>query len=58
MFLYLIIPYICKFYVQISEDSLTFLRIFPNVPAFLEFRLEVSFCISSSLMYLKLKRDV
>ena len=44
--------------LQISEDSLsTFVGIFPNVPDFLEFKLEISFCISFSLTYLKLNRD-
>ena len=43
--------------VSFSVYSFTFVGIFPNFPAFLEFRLEISFCISASLICLKLKRD-
>ena len=43
---------------KISEDSLSnFVGMFTNVPALLEFRLEISFSISVTLTYLKLKRD-
>ena len=43
--------------VSFSVYSFTFVGIFPNFPAFLEFRLEISFCISASLICLKLKRE-
>ena len=43
---------------KISEDSLSnFVGMFTNVPALLEFRLEISFSISVTLTYSKLKRD-
>ena len=43
---------------KISEDSLSnFVGMFRNVPALLEFRLEISFSISVTLTYSKLKRD-
>ena len=41
-----------------SEESLsTFVEIFQEVRAFLELRLETSFCMSDSRISLKLKRD-